>query len=74
MDVTGVGVLIAISVIGCNQPTVAQDPDDAKVTHQVFFDVKIGDEEPKRIVMGLFGDTVPKTAEKLSCSLHGRKR
>mmetsp|Transcript_106369 Transcript_106369/g.184975 ORF Transcript_106369/g.184975 Transcript_106369/m.184975 type:complete len:198 (-) Transcript_106369:144-737(-) len=34
---------------------------DAKVTHKVFFDVKIGDADPQRIVMGLFGEVVPKT-------------
>merc|ERR1719203_2705010 len=36
----------------------AQDP---AVTHKVFFDVKIGDDEPARVTMGLFGDVVPKT-------------
>lgn len=30
---------------------------------QVFFDVKIGDQPAGRIVIGLFGKTVPKTVE-----------
>lgn len=30
---------------------------------QVFFDVKVGDEEIGRVVFGLFGKTVPKTVE-----------
>eukprot|EP00929_Paragymnodinium_shiwhaense_P120931 TRINITY_DN929_c2_g3_i2.p1 TRINITY_DN929_c2_g3~~TRINITY_DN929_c2_g3_i2.p1 ORF type:complete len:203 (-),score=71.49 TRINITY_DN929_c2_g3_i2:147-755(-) len=37
--------------------------DDPKVTHKVFFDVQIGDDAPKRITMGLFGDDVPKTVK-----------
>merc|ERR1719277_755548 len=36
----------------------AQDPE---VTHKVFFDVKVGDAEPKRVTIGLFGNVVPKT-------------
>eukprot|EP00931_Biecheleriopsis_adriatica_P083161 TRINITY_DN5670_c0_g2_i1.p1 TRINITY_DN5670_c0_g2~~TRINITY_DN5670_c0_g2_i1.p1 ORF type:complete len:198 (+),score=54.69 TRINITY_DN5670_c0_g2_i1:65-658(+) len=35
--------------------------EEAEVTHKVFFDVKIGDETPKRITIGLFGKDVPKT-------------
>merc|ERR1719197_758996 len=35
--------------------------EDETVTHKVFFDVKIGDEAPKRVTIGLFGSTVPKT-------------
>merc|ERR1712070_895294 len=29
----------------------------------VFFDIKIGDAEPQRVVMGLYGDVVPKTVK-----------
>jgi len=34
-----------------------------KVTAKVWFDIKIGDEEVGRIEVGVFGKTVPKTAE-----------
>ncbi|GAA6049381.1 hypothetical protein JCM3770_007317 [Rhodotorula araucariae] len=33
------------------------------ITHKVYFDVQHGDEPLGRIVMGLYGKTVPKTAE-----------
>merc|ERR1712166_312873 len=35
--------------------------EEPEVTQTVFFDVKIGDEAPKRITIGLFGNEVPKT-------------
>ena len=37
--------------------------DLEKITSKVFFDVQIGDADAGRIVMGLFGETVPKTTE-----------
>mmetsp|Transcript_116497 Transcript_116497/g.330116 ORF Transcript_116497/g.330116 Transcript_116497/m.330116 type:complete len:197 (-) Transcript_116497:152-742(-) len=35
--------------------------EDAEVTQTAFFDIKIGDAEPQRVTIGLFGDVVPKT-------------
>ncbi|GAW04249.1 peptidylprolyl isomerase B [Lentinula edodes] len=44
----------------------AQDAEAAKgprITHKVFFDIQHGDQFMGRIVVGLFGGTVPKTVE-----------
>ena len=45
----------------------------AKVTHKVFFDIQIGDAEPERVVMGLYGKTVPKTVENFKLCALGEK-
>ena len=43
---------------------VAVDPDSAKVTNKVFFDIEIDGKAAGRILFGLFvGDVVPKTTE-----------
>lgn len=41
----------------------AQEKSAAAANPKVFFDIAIGDGKPERIVMELFADVVPKTAE-----------
>jgi peptidyl-prolyl cis-trans isomerase B (cyclophilin B) len=47
--------------------------DDMEVTDKVFFDIAIGGQPAGRIVMGLFGKTVPKTAENFKALCEGTK-
>ncbi|XP_057546821.1 uncharacterized protein LOC130825553 [Amaranthus tricolor] len=58
--------------VRCMSSSIGQDVQ-AKVTSKVFFDVDVDGESIGRIVMGLYGDVVPKTAENFRVLCTGAK-
>jgi len=56
-----VGTVVLLLLPGASEAD--EKKKGPKVTHKVFFDMRIGEEEVGRIVIGLFGKTVPKTVE-----------
>ncbi|KAG1472602.1 hypothetical protein G6F56_001446 [Rhizopus delemar] len=56
-------VFLALFVAICSFNYVSAEARGPVITDKVYFDIKQGDESLGRIVLGLYGKTVPKTAE-----------
>ena len=68
-----VSVLLILTATFVFFAQTAQAVKGPKITHKVYFDITHGDEPMGRIVMGLYGNTVPKTAENFRALATGEK-
>ncbi|KAJ2700795.1 Peptidyl-prolyl cis-trans isomerase B [Coemansia spiralis] len=70
----GCGLFLAVLLVaGMLCAASAEAARGPLVTSKVFFDIKQGDKELGRIVIGLFGKSVPKTAENFRALATGEK-
>lgn len=64
-------LLVGLSLVCFSQ--TAEATKGPKITHKVYFDITHGDEPLGRIVLGLYGKTVPKTSENFRALATGEK-
>ncbi|GIL49672.1 hypothetical protein Vafri_5951 [Volvox africanus] len=68
-----IGAAAAISVKGLATSNSARAEEEPVVTQKVFFDVSVGGKPAGRIVLGLYGDVVPKTVANFVALATGEK-
>lgn len=64
-------LLLGVGMVFFSQ--TAEATKGPKITHKVFFDIEHGDESLGRVVMGLYGKTVPETTENFRALATGEK-
>ena len=73
MQLIGFFALCALVFIGMMSVDAKKKKDLTEITSKVYFDVEIAGEPAGRITMGLFGKTVPRTAENFRALCTGEK-
>ncbi|KAK5093583.1 Peptidyl-prolyl cis-trans isomerase B [Exophiala xenobiotica] len=68
-----VSLMVVLTAVFLFFGQTAEAAKGPKITHKVYFDIKHGDEDMGRIVLGLYGKTVPKTAENFRALATGEK-
>ena len=68
-----ISALLMLTVTFLFFAQTAEATKGPKITHRVYFDITHGDEPMGRIVMGLYGKTVPKTVENFRALATGEK-
>ncbi|KAK8101531.1 peptidyl-prolyl cis-trans isomerase b protein [Apiospora kogelbergensis] len=68
-----VSALLLVGVSMVFFASTAEAAKGPKITHKVYFDITHGDEPLGRVVMGLYGKTVPKTTENFRALATGEK-
>jgi peptidyl-prolyl cis-trans isomerase B (cyclophilin B) len=68
-----ISILLILSITFVFFAQTAEATKGPKITNKVFFDIEHGDEKLGRIVIGLYGKTVPKTTENFRALATGDK-
>ncbi|GKV24026.1 hypothetical protein SLE2022_042590 [Rubroshorea leprosula] len=66
-------IILILAILSSKQVEEKTEEEDHKITHRVYLDVDIDGQRLGRIVIGLYGQVVPKTVENFRALCTGQK-